>query len=65
MSDTWGSFMVIVSSDGETLGQNFYGDKEGNNAGEWMTYDRETSDIMVYLDSDTVAGFGYLKLSRN
>ena len=64
-SDTWGTFLVVADpATGDTVYQNFYGDKGGNNAGEWHTYDRESGDIMVYLDSDTVGGFGYLKLNH-
>ena len=48
---------------GDKLYENFYGTAEGNNAGEWITYDRDTGDIMVYTDSDTTYGFGFLKLS--
>ena len=64
-SGTWGSFLVVVSPSGDKLYQNFYGSasKEGNNAGEWITYDKDTGDIMVYTDSDTAYGFGFLKLS--
>ena len=62
-SDTWGSYLVVVSPTGEKLYENFYGDKGGNNAGEWLTYDKDTGDIMIYTDSDTAYGFGFLKLS--
>jgi len=64
-SDTWGSYLVIVSSAGETLYENFYGSKGGNNAGEWLSYDKTSGDIMVYTDSDTAGGFGFLKLTPN
>ena len=50
-------------SGGEKLYENFYGSKEGNNAGEWLSYDTQTGDIMVFTDSDTAPGFGFLKLS--
>ena len=62
-SDTWGSYLVVLSPSGEKLYENFYGSKDGNNAGEWMTYDKETGDIMINTDSDTQTGFGFLKLS--
>ena len=62
-SDTWGSYLVLVTPAGEKLYENFYGDKGGNNAGEWLTYDKDTGDIMIYTDSDTAYGFGFLKLS--
>ena len=37
--------------------------QDGNNAGEWLSYDPDTGDIMIYTDSDTAYGFGFLKLS--
>ena len=63
VSDTWGSYLVVVSPAGDKLYENFYGSKEGNNAGEWLRYDPDTGDIMINTDSDTVVGFGFLKLS--
>jgi len=62
-SDTWGSYLVVVSPSGDKLYENFYGKKGGNNAGEWLSYDQDTGNIMVYTDSDTEGGFGFLKLS--
>ena len=62
-SDTWGSYLVVVSPSGEKLYENFYGKKGGNNAGEWLSYDQTNGDIMVYTDSDTEGGFGFLKLT--
>ena len=62
-SDTWGSYLVVVSPSGEKLYENFYGKKGGNNAGEWLTYDKVNGNIMVYTDSDTQGGFGFLKLT--
>jgi hypothetical protein len=62
-SDTWGSYLVVLTPTGEKLYENFYGSKEGNNAGEWMSYDTETGDIMINTDSDTQNGFGFLKLT--
>ena len=38
-------------------------DFEGNNAGEWLSYSSDTGEILVYTDSDTVGGFGFLKLT--
>jgi len=64
-SDEWGSYLVVVSPSGEKLYENFYGSKGGNNAGEWLTYNKDTGDIMIYADSDTVGGFGFLKLTPN
>ena len=62
-SDTWGSYLVVVSPTGEKLYENFYGDKGGNNAGEWLSYDQTTGEVMIYTDSDTQGGFGFLKLT--
>ena len=62
-SDTWGSYLVVLDPAGNTLYQNFYGTPDGNNAGEWISYDTDTGDIMIYTDSDTAGGFGFLKLS--
>jgi len=63
VSDTWGSYLVVVSPSGDKLYENFYGTPDGNNAGEWLSYSPDTGDIMVYTDSDTAGGFGFLKLS--
>ena len=38
-------------------------DFEGNNAGEWLSYSSDTGEILVYTDSDTVGGLGFLKLT--
>ena len=62
-SDTWGSYLVVVSPSGDKLYENFYGTTGGNNAGEWLSYDGDSGDIMVYTDSDTAYGFGFPKLS--
>merc|ERR550517_910527 len=62
-SDTWGSYLVVVSPSGEKIYENFYGTTGGNNAGEWLSYDNDNGDIMIYTDSDTAYGFGFLKLS--
>ena len=41
-----------------------YGEKDANNAGEYLSIDKDSGDLMVYCDSDTVGGgFAYLKLS--
>ena len=63
-SDVWGSYLVVVSPGGTKLYENFYGRKNGgNNAGEWLAYDKPTGDIMVFADSDSAGGFGFLKLT--
>ena len=46
--------------------ENVYGNKEGNNAGEYLAVDPATGDVMVFVDSDTLGGaFGFLKLTPN
>ena len=43
---------------------NVYGDKGGNNAGEYLAVDPNNGDIMVFVDSDTLGGaMGFLKLT--
>ena len=54
---------MVTSPSGDKLYENFYGLKGSNNAGEWLSYDKDTGDIMVYADSDAAGGFGFLKLS--
>ena len=36
----------------------------GNEAGEYLTV-TSTGDIMIYTDSDTTPGFGFLKITKN
>ena len=50
---------------GKTLYQNVYGDKAGNNAGEHIAVDNTNGDLMIFVDSDTKGGFGFMKLSPN
>ena len=54
---------MVVSPAGNKIYENFYGTDGGNNAGEWLSYDKVTGDIMIYTDSDTAYGFGFLKLT--
>jgi len=62
-SDTWVSYLVVISPSGETVFSGVFGDKEGNNAGEYLTVMR-SGDVMIYTDSDTVPGAGFLKLTK-
>ena len=48
---------------GSTLSEGVYGRKGGNNAGEWLSVDAATGEVMIYTDSDTDGGFGFLKLT--
>merc|ERR1712008_592292 len=48
------------------MGTNVYGDKGGNNAGEYLAVDPNDGDVMVFVDSDTLGGaMGFLKLTSN
>ena len=63
-SDIWVSYLVVVSKDGDKLFEGIYGDQAGNEAGEYLTV-TSTGDIMIYTDSDTKGGFGFLKVTKN
>ena len=41
-----------------------HGNLGGNEAGEYLTV-TSTGDIMIYTDSDTTPGFGFLKITKN
>merc|ERR1711971_1241456 len=63
-SDVWVSYLVVLDPQGNTLYTNVYGDKAGNNAGEYLALDPNNGDVMVFVDSDTLGGaMGYLKLT--
>jgi hypothetical protein len=64
-SDVWVSYLVALDTNGNSLSEGVYGNKEGNNAGEWLSVDKTTGEIMIYTDSDTHGGFGFLKLTPN
>merc|ERR1711892_1079125 len=64
-SDIWVSYLVVVDTKGTTLHEGVYGNKNGNNAGEWISVDTNTGDVMIYTDSDTAGGLGFLKLTPN
>merc|ERR1719228_2326000 len=64
-SDIWVSYLVVLDTNGSTLSEGVYGNKAGNNAGEWLSVDNTTGEIMIYTDSDTHGGFGFLKLTPN
>jgi len=63
-SDIWKSYLVVVNPKGETLYEGVYGTKDANNAGEYLSVDPENGDLMIYVDSDTIEGFGFMKLSK-
>merc|ERR1712194_917240 len=65
-SDVWVSYLVVLDPQGNTLYTNVYGDKGGNNAGEYLAVDPNNGDVMVFVDSDTLGGaMGFLKLTPN
>ena len=62
------SFPLIIfynnkNVQGKTMYSNVYGNKRANNAGEWISVDNNTGEAMIFVDSDTVGGFGFLKLT--
>jgi len=63
-SDIWVSYLVVVGKNGDKLYEGIYGSKAGNEAGEYLTV-TSTGDIMIYTDSDTTPGFGFLKVTKN
>jgi len=63
-SDVWVSYLVVVSPSGDELTSGVYGSKAGNEAGEYLAYTAE-GNIMVFTDSDTVPGMGFLLLNKN
>jgi len=65
-SDIWVSYLVVLDTEGSTLYEGVFGDKESNNAGEYLSVDYDSGELMVYVDSDFVGGgFAFLKLSPN
>jgi len=64
-SDIWVSYMLVVDKKGDVLTEGVYGSKDGNNAGEYLSVCHITGEIMIYTDSDTAPGFGFLSLLPN
>lgn len=64
-SDVWVSYMVVLDTEGTVLSEGVFGSKEGNNAGEYLSVCHVTGEIMIYTDSDTAPGFGFLLLRPN
>jgi len=63
-SDIWVSYLVVVDPQGNTLFQGVFGDKAGNSAGEYLSVDQQTGEVMVYVDADTIGGgYGFMKLT--
>jgi len=63
-SDIWVSYLVVVDPQGNTLFQGVFGDKGGNSAGEYLSVDQQTGEVMIYVDADTIGGgYGFMKLS--
>jgi len=64
VSDIWVSYLVVVGKNGDKLYEGTYGNQGGNEAGEYLTV-TNTGDVMIYTDSDTTPGFGFLKITKN
>ena len=47
------------------MSEGVFGKKGGNNAGESLSVDTNTGEVMIYTDSDTDGGFGFMKLTPN
>ena len=62
-SDIWVSYLVVVDPQGNTLFQGVFGDKAGNSAGEYLSVDQQTGEVMIYVDADTIGGYGFMKVS--
>ena len=63
-SDVWVSYLVVVDPQGNTLFQGVFGDKGGNSAGEYLSVDQQTGEVMIYVDADTIGGgYGFMKVS--
>lgn len=63
-SDVWVSYLIVVKPDGTKDFEGIFGDKRGNEAGEYLAV-TSTGDIMIFTDSDTTPGFGFLKITKN
>ena len=58
--------IALYFCQGNKLYEGIYGEKDANQAGEWMSMDPKTEDIMVFVDSDSIEGaMGFMKLSKN
>ena len=57
--------LMFIHYQGSTLSEGVYGRKGGNNGGEWLSVDANTGEVMIFVDSDTVGGFGFMKLTPN
>lgn len=64
-SDVWVSYLVVVEPNGNVLSEGVFGRKGGNNAGEYLSVDKTSGEVMIFTDSDTDGGFGFLKLVPN
>ena len=63
-SDIWVSYLIVVDPKGNTLFQGVFGDKGGNSAGEYLSVDQQTGEVMIYVDADTIGGgYGFMKVS--
>ena len=54
---------LFKNAQGNTLFQGVFGDKAGNSAGEYLSVDQQTGEVMVYVDYDTIGGgYGFMKV---
>ena len=43
--------------------QGVFGDKAGNSAGEYLSVDQQTGEVMIYVDADTIGGgYGFMRV---
>ena len=63
-SENESSFLTQSIFQGNKLTEGVYGQAGSNNAGEYLSVDMTTGDVMVFVDSDAVGGgLGFLKLT--
>ena len=56
----------LIIWQGNTLYEGVFGCKGSNNAGEYISVDNTSGEIMIFVDSDYVGGgFAFMKLSPN
>ena len=58
------SYLIVVKPDGTKDFEGIFGKKGGNEAGEYLAV-TSTGDIMIFTDSDTTPGFGFLKITKD
>ena len=61
----WDYLALKINSQTRKVEWRKSGMKGGNIGGEWLSVDYTTGDVMIFTDSDTDGGFGFLKLTPN